>query len=186
MDMAVLSFGGLALDASAVVAVRALIPSTEPVARLQGVRTMRFGQVLRFPNAEVGFRCRSGVAQTGTLPGFLAASGNPLEWVLCVGRPANQQDRIVTPGAGGSQAPSQTNPISATRRANDDEALHEQEGGDHRPRRGPCPRRCRRQRSRTSRRAAPVRVPRLPVPPAVSLCRRRSPGQSSRGTAARA
>ena len=76
MDLAVLSFGDLALDASAVDDTHALIPS--PNLSLVGAwRMTRFGQVLRLPEAE-RFPPPSGVAPTGTRsPSSWQQAGTP-------------------------------------------------------------------------------------------------------------
>jgi hypothetical protein len=90
MDLAVLSFGDLALDAAAVDDARALIPSTEPLARRRMANDAVRSDVAVTRSGEVS-AAFGGRTNRNSFPEFLAASGNPLEWVLCVGRPANQQ-----------------------------------------------------------------------------------------------
>ena len=167
MDLAVPLFGDLRcrrLFGSG--RARALIARSETIARATTrPGATRFGQMLRTPDDGGSSSPHAGAASSrdSTL-GFLAASGNPLERVLCLGRPvaSSQAPHNVTPGAGDLRRPNPSNP---TRQRSSNEALFEQEGGGRRPR----------------RRAHPRRVPARPSPTS-SRQRLRVTGSASTGS----
>jgi hypothetical protein len=109
MDLAVQPFGDLVVGPLQVDGARTLITRTESVAWRDTVRA----DVAAPDEESSSNHIRSRISRDSTL-GFLAASGNPLERVLCLGRPvaSSQAARNVTPGAGDLRRPIQaTQPI---------------------------------------------------------------------------
>jgi hypothetical protein len=109
MDLAVPSFGDFVVDPLQVGDARALITRSESVALRRGVRCDAVRADVADPDGGGSpVHIRSRISRDSTL-GFLAASGNPLERVLCLGRPvaSSQAPRNVTPGAGDLRRPIQ-------------------------------------------------------------------------------
>ena len=104
MNLAVQPFGDFVVDPFPVGDVRTLITRTGPVAWRDTVRA----DVADPDGESSSIHIRSRISRDSTL-GFLAASGNPLERVLCLGRPvaSSQAARNVTPGAGDLRRPIQ-------------------------------------------------------------------------------
>jgi hypothetical protein len=104
MDLAVPSFGGFfVVGPSRVGHAHALITRTGHVALRDAVRAD-----VAVPDEGSSAHTPSRTSRDSTL-GFLAASGNPLERVLCLGRPVAsvQAAHNVTPGAGDLRRPIQ-------------------------------------------------------------------------------
>ena len=109
MDLAVPPFGDFVVDPLPVGHARALITHPENVALRRRVRRDALRADVATPDGgRSSVPMQSRISRSSTL-GFLAASGNPLERVLCLGRPvaSSQAPRNVTPGAGDLRRPIQ-------------------------------------------------------------------------------
>lgn len=108
MDLAAPPFGEFCIGTSTADDARALISRTEPdVLRRHTPRGVVRLDVAAPDVGSHSAHIRNRIRRSPSL-GFLAASGNPLEWVLCLGRPVSSQaPHNVTPGAGDLRRPNQ-------------------------------------------------------------------------------